>query len=310
VTVPADPKVWAKIGHFMPERAMLALHRAGMFYGFTRLIFWTSWAHIANGFEWNLSPGGVYRPRRNQSSRHEDNSQGNLMSDLNYFLYDQDGPIVTITFNRPEKRNGLDPQVMLEFESLIHRVRDANDVKVLVVTGKGSAFCAGADLTLARDAKDDDERRRINEDMGRVPRIIGRVFDVMVHMDVISIASVNGFAVGGGWSMATGFDHIIAVEDAQFWLPEVEIERPFKGLANINLTQRLGPVLAKEAMILCRRFSAEELRQLRVINQVCKADELESETRRIADAYLSMPWKAAISTRRDINATIYGPQYY
>lgn len=232
------------------------------------------------------------------------------MSELDYFLWEQDGPIATITFNRPEKRNGLDPRVMLEFESLVHRARDAGDIKILIVTGNGSAFCAGADLTLARDATTEEDRVRIEADMARVPRIIGRVFDAMVHMDVISIAAINGYAVGGGWSIATGFDHVVAVEGATFWLPEVEIGQPFRGLANINLTQRLGPVLAREAMILCRRFTAEELLQFRVINQVCAADELRSETLKVAEAYLSMPWKAALNTRRDINAAIYGPQYY
>ena len=232
------------------------------------------------------------------------------MSKLNYFLWEQEGPVATITFNRPEKRNGLDPAVMLEFESLIHRARDAGDVKILIATGKGNAFCAGADLGLARDAKTPEERARLEAEMAKVPRMIGRVFDAMVHMDVISIAAVNGFAVGGGWSIATGFDHVIAVEGATFWLPEVEIGQAFRGLVNLNLTQRLGPNLAKEAMILCRKFSAEELLQFRVINQVCPPDQLETETQRVAEAYLSMPWKAAIHTRRDINAAVYGPQYY
>ena len=232
------------------------------------------------------------------------------MSKLNYFLWEQEGPVATITFNRPEKRNGLDPAVMLEFESLIHRARDAGDVKILVATGKGNAFCAGADLGLARDAKTPEERARLEAEMAKVPRMIGRVFDAMVHMDVISIAAVNGFAVGGGWSIATGFDHVIAVEGATFWLPEVEIGQAFRGLVNLNLTQQLGPTLAKEAMILCRKFSAEELLQFRVINQVCPPDQLEKETQRVAEAYLSMPWKAAIHTRRDINAAVYGPQYY
>ena len=232
------------------------------------------------------------------------------MSELDYFLWDQTGSVATITFNRPEKRNGLDPRVMLELESLVHRARDAEGIKVLVVTGKGPAFCAGADLTLARDAPNDEERARIQLDMNRMPRLIGRIFDAMVHMDVISIAAVNGHAVGAGWSIATGFDHVIAVSGAQFWLPEVEIGMPFRGLASVNLTHRLGPVLAKEAMILGRRFNAEELLQYRVINQVCDPEDLEAETKRVADAYLALPRRAAINTRRDINAAIYGPQHY
>lgn len=232
------------------------------------------------------------------------------MTDLRFFRYEQDGPVVTVTFARPDKRNGLDPSVMLEFEAMVHRVRDDPDVRIMIVTGDGQAFCAGADLTLARDAATEEERRHHQREMERVPRIIGRVFDVMVHMDVISIGAVNGYAVGGGWSIAAGFDHVVAAEGAMFWLPEVEIGMPFRGLANVALTQRLGPALAKEAMILCRRFSAEELLGYRVINQVCTLDDLMAEARRVADAYLAMPWRAAIATRREINGTVFGPQYY
>ena len=63
-------------------------------------------------------------------------------------------------------------------------------------------------------------------------------------------------------------------------------------------------------MILCRRFTAEELLQYRVINQVCAAEQLTAETRRAAEAYLAMPWSAVLSTRRDINAATFGPQLY
>lgn len=232
------------------------------------------------------------------------------MTDLEYFLYDESGPVATITFNRPEKRNGLDLPAMLEFESLVQRVRDDRAVKVLIVTGTGSAFCGGADLTLARDASSEEERAAINADISLVPRVIGRVFDVMVHMEKITIGAINGFAVGGGWSLAAGFDHTIAVEGATFWLPEVPLGMAFKGLANISLTQRLGPSLAKEAMILGRKFTAEELLSFRVINQVCEPEELMNEARRVADAYLDVPWSAAIGTRRDINSAIFGAQYY
>ena len=58
--VKADPWVWAKIGSRLPDRALLAIYRAGMFYGVTRLVFWTGWSHIANDYEWDLSWGGPW----------------------------------------------------------------------------------------------------------------------------------------------------------------------------------------------------------------------------------------------------------
>jgi enoyl-CoA hydratase/carnithine racemase len=227
-----------------------------------------------------------------------------------YFLCKRDGPIVTITFNRPEKRNALDLRVMLELESLTHWVRDDSDIKCVIATGAGTAFCAGADLSLARGAATDEDRKRIASDMAQVPRVIGRLFDLMTHMDVISIAAVNGYAVGGGWSIALGFDHVVAAEDSAFWLPEVEIGQAFRGLANVKLTQQLGPALAREAMILCRRFSATELHRYGLINELCAADQLMGRARQVADAYLALPWRAVISTRREINATIFGPQHF
>ncbi|MFN0090975.1 MAG: enoyl-CoA hydratase/isomerase family protein [Acidimicrobiales bacterium] len=227
-----------------------------------------------------------------------------------HFLYETAGPVTTITFNRPHKRNGLDRGVVLELERLVHQVRDDRDCKVLVVTGTGNSFCAGADLTLARDAKDPDERRRIQAEMARVPRVIGRIFDVLAHLDVMTIAAINGYAVGGGWSFALAFDYCVAVEEAEFWVPEVEIGVPFVGLPAVTLTERLGPWLAKEAMIMCRRFSARELAALGVLNRVTPADGLEAAVKEAVDRFLALPFRPSVLTKRGVNAVLYGQRLF
>jgi 2-(1,2-epoxy-1,2-dihydrophenyl)acetyl-CoA isomerase len=227
-----------------------------------------------------------------------------------FFRYEADGPITTITFDRPERRNGLDPSVMLELEQLILRVRDDRQVRALIVTGSGNSFCAGADLSLVRKAADAEERRRIQAEMNRVPRIIGRVFDVLANLDVMTVAAINGYAVGGGWSLALAHDHCLAVPEAEFWVPEVDIGVPFRGLPSLTLTARLGPVLAKEAMILCRRFTAAELASLGVINRVVPAAELLAAAREVAEAFAAKPTKAAVGTKRDINAVVYGTRHF
>ena len=66
------------------------------------------------------------------------------------FLYEKDGPVTTITFNRPERRNCMNRQVMLELEDLLREVRNDREVRVLIVTGTGAAFSAGADMSAAR----------------------------------------------------------------------------------------------------------------------------------------------------------------
>jgi enoyl-CoA hydratase/carnithine racemase len=122
--------------------------------------------------------------------------------------------------------------------------------------------------------------------------------------------AVNGHAVGGGWSLALAADYCLAVPAAQFWVPEVDLGVPFRGLSCFALTHRMGPWLAKEAVILCRRFAAEELCALGVINQVVEPTGLMEEARRIAARFAAQPAKAAVNTKRDVNAVIYGPRYY
>lgn len=127
------------------------------------------------------------------------------------FLVEHDGPITTITFNRPERRNCLDEAVILDFERRLQAVRDDADCRVLIVTGKGNAFCAGADQAMFKAPPggefDPAERRRRFTQFGkRWPRLIGRAFDVLAHLDQITIGAINGYAVGGGWSFVLAFD--------------------------------------------------------------------------------------------------------
>ena len=121
------------------------------------------------------------------------------------FLVEKDGPVTTVTFNRPARRNCLDEAVILEFERHLQIVRDDRDCRALIVTGNGSAFCAGADTATFKGVTDPrEQRRRMGEFGKRWPRLIGRAFDVLAHLDQVTIGAINGYAVGGGWSFALG----------------------------------------------------------------------------------------------------------
>jgi enoyl-CoA hydratase len=227
------------------------------------------------------------------------------------FLFEKEGPITTLTFNRPERRNCLDHETMAEMERLVRQVRDERDTRVLVITGSGAAFCAGADVSGAKEAKDSAERQRVYESRIKgLPRMIGRVFDQITRLDCMTIAAVNGHAVGGGWSLALGCDFIVAAEHAQFWVPEVDLGAAFTGGPALVMAARMGPWRAKEAAILCRRYGARELFEMGMINRIVSAQELVAATRELADSLLRKPSKAATASKHFIDGVFVGPRLY
>ena len=95
-----------------------------------------------------------------------------------HFLLEKDGSIATLTFNRPEKRNPLNEDISLELERLQYQIRDDKDIRVVVFTGTGNTFSAGADLSPIRGISDRQERRKIFAPLGkRWTRAIARTLD-------------------------------------------------------------------------------------------------------------------------------------
>jgi enoyl-CoA hydratase/carnithine racemase len=231
------------------------------------------------------------------------------------FLIGRDGPITTITFNRPEQRNCLDEAVILEFERHLHAVRDDRNCRVLIVTGRGNAFCAGADRSMFTtppgvEIDPAKRRRRFNEFGKRWPRLIGRTFDVLAHLEQITIGAINGYAVGGGWSFVLALDFAIAVEGAEFWVPEVDLDVPYRGAPAAVLAATIGPWRAKEAILMCRHYKAEELLAMGAINRVVKRDELMPAGQELARAMTAKSREALASSKRDINAVFFGPRQF
>ncbi|MBV8770976.1 MAG: enoyl-CoA hydratase/isomerase family protein [Deltaproteobacteria bacterium] len=227
------------------------------------------------------------------------------------FEFETGGPVSTITFNRPERRNCMTRDVMLEFEQLILGVRDDRTTRVLIVTGSGTAFSAGADVSAGKGIDDPAERARIFAARNRgLPRIIGRVFDTILRLDCMTVGAVNGFAIGGGWALAAAFDFVVASDNAQFWVPEVELGVPFAGSPAEVMAKRLGPWLAKEAMIMCRHYTARELYDLGMLNTVVKHSELMTAAHDFAERLLKLPQKAATATKHVVDGVFAGPRLY
>lgn len=227
------------------------------------------------------------------------------------FLFEKDGPITTVTFNQPRRRNCMNHDVMREMEGLIRQVRDDPDTRVLITTGAGAAFSAGTDMSVPKDITDPAERAAIVAQRNKgLARVIGRVFDLITRLDCLTVAAVNGYAVGGGWAIACAFDFVLAAEQAEFWVPEVDLNQSYIGGPARVMAARMGPWRAKEAMILCRRYSAAELHQIGMVNKVVKAEELMTEARELARTLAKKNPRATRATKHFVDEAFVGPRWY
>jgi 2-(1,2-epoxy-1,2-dihydrophenyl)acetyl-CoA isomerase len=198
------------------------------------------------------------------------------MSDEKILLELNDG-IATITLNRPEAFNALDMPLAREFHQAIVACSENDDVRVVVVTGNGRAFCAGGDVkgfcekidTFGAHAK-----HLTTELHGAVSR--------MVRMAKPTITAVNGVAAGGGMSLALSGDLILATESARFTMAYTQIGASPDGSSSFFLPRLVGVKRALELTLLNPVLSAHEAKEWGIVNRVFTDDQFQQEVHNIA----------------------------
>jgi enoyl-CoA hydratase/carnithine racemase len=163
------------------------------------------------------------------------------------FLVDRDDKIALVTLNRPEKRNPINEEMLSEFEQIVMSLRDDASSRAVILTGTGNSVCAGADLSMVKGVTDPAERQRLFAlARNHRVRLIGRTFPLFENLEQVSIAAINGYAIGGGWGLALACDFRLAVPGAQFWLPEVDLGVPLGVGTTSRLVSMVGIARAKE----------------------------------------------------------------
>jgi len=203
-----------------------------------------------------------------------------------------------LTLDRPEKLNPLSPTTLRAIAAAARRF-DAEhpEVRVVVVSGRGTAFSAGADLA-AFGAGDGVSRE--DADAGRL------MAEALEAMSAITIAKVHGWCVGGGLVLAAACDLRLAAEDARFSIPEVDLGIPLAWGGIPRLVQEIGPAATKDLVITCRQFGADEALQLGLLNRVVAADELDAAVEELAAEIAAKPRSAVRATKRHVNAVAAG----
>jgi enoyl-CoA hydratase/carnithine racemase len=183
--------------------------------------------------------------------------------------------VATVRLNRPEALNAISGEVANDLAGALLQAGATAEAWVVVLAAAGErAFCVGADLK---------ERNRLDDPGWLRNRILMRaMFDSLRALPQPTIASVFGYALGGGFELALSCDLIVAAEDAVFGLPEVGVGIVPGGGATQLLPRRVGTTRAKELIFTARRISAQDAFDMGLVNRVVERQALEPSTKELA----------------------------
>jgi enoyl-CoA hydratase/carnithine racemase len=194
--------------------------------------------------------------------------------ELKHLLYARRDAVARITINRPDARNALSHEVVVELRAALKAAKDDAAVRVIVLTGAGTIFCAGADLNSFRS-----EQPELDRHLQR--RQLADLFGDMTELGKPTVARINGHALAGGFGLVAACDLAIAVTEAQFGMPEVNVG-VFPLMIMAIVFRNLPRKAAMELMLTGKRIDAAEAVRLGLINRQVAADRLDAETDALA----------------------------
>lgn len=204
--------------------------------------------------------------------------------------------VATITIERPDTLNSLEVSTLSALARAAADVSARRDLKVVLVRGRGRAFSSGLHLGLLQPDSDVPVR-----DMVHVGHAAMDAFD---SIPAVTVAVLKGAVVGGGVVLAAACDLRIAAEDTYFALPEIDVGVPVRWGGTPRLVREIGPALARELILTCRPFTAEEARTAGFLNQVVKLEELDDAVRHLTESLCAKPAGALRAAKRSITEAV------
>ncbi len=197
------------------------------------------------------------------------------MTDKKFFqtiIFSVDNLIARVNLNRPEIHNAFNEVMISELTQVFKEIKDDKEIRVIVLTGNGKSFCAGADLNWMKKIIDFSYEENIKESLA-----LAELFYIMYTLPKPVIAKVNGAAIGGGAGLVSVCDLVIASEKAKFSLSEVKL-----GLVPACISpyvlRRVGERVCRELFLTGQRIDAKKGFELGLVNQVVPHDKLDQVT--------------------------------
>ncbi len=206
--------------------------------------------------------------------------------------------ICTITLNRPKVYNAFNDQLTTELQDALKQAERDQNVRVIIITGQGKAFCSGQDLG---DLKDRYVPGYIPEFGKDIDRRYNPIAKRIINMGKPVIAAINGVAAGAGCSLALACDLRVASQHASFIEVFVNVALVPDTGSTYTLPRLVGLGKAKELCFTGDKVDAEEALRIGLVNRVVDADQLMDETRALAKKLASLPSRGLALTKRLLN---------
>lgn len=203
-------------------------------------------------------------------------------------IVERRGAVLTLTINRPERRNAMTWDVIGGLREELARAKVDPAVRVVVLAGAGDqAFCAGADLSgmVPRDPGGATDEYLAHH---RARGWLAELFEEMWHLGKPTVARVQGWALAGGFGLALACDMLIASDQARFGAPELNVGLwPY--MVTVPMLRSMPPKKALELMLTSRVVGAEEAERIGFVNRVVPPDRLDAEVAALAAVLASKP---------------------
>ncbi len=216
---------------------------------------------------------------------------------------ERDGPVLRVWLARPEKRNALNGTALGEIEALFGALQTDFGTRVVVLGGRGPAFCAGADrrdppgsTRLGADTAAGERERRYVAQLGQ------RACRAVEALEAVTIARLHGFVLGGGLALALACDFRFAAEGTSLGLPEVDLGLPLTWGATPRLIQEVGTARARELLLLRERIDAADAERIGLVHRVLPDAELDPAIEEAAQRLAGKPEVAVHMTKTQLRA--------
>lgn len=220
---------------------------------------------------------------------------------MNYqtLLLTKEKNIAQITLNRPDVHNAINDVLIQEFSDVLDKLAQDNSIRVVLLTGDGKSFCAGADIQWMQRTADYNETDNFN-DANQLAELLQRLY----FLNKPTIALVNGAAMGGGIGLAACCDIAIAAESAKFCLSEVKIGL-IPSVISPFVIAAMGKRQAQRYFLTAETFDAKQAQQMQLIHHVCTLENLASEGLRFANLLLNNGPIAVLEAKKLIQNVAY-----